>query len=55
MAFNDSAAWFGRRSCTKRISFDRITIVPITMVAFKSSVTYEIAASTVSSRLKGFR
>ncbi|MNT76416.1 hypothetical protein D3C72_2154160 [compost metagenome] len=38
MAFRRSAARFERPSCTKRSRVERITMVPMTMVAFGSSV-----------------
>lgn len=53
-ALSRSAARWERPSCTKRISVDSTTMLPITTVALASSVSQETAASAVSSRLKGF-
>ncbi|KAG1605500.1 hypothetical protein G6F45_014177 [Rhizopus arrhizus] len=54
-AFRRAAARLERPSCTKRISVDSSTIAPITIVALRSSVSQDTAASTVSSRLNGLR
>ncbi len=54
MALSASAALLDLPSCQKRSRVESTTIAPITMAAFMSSVTYEMTASSVSSRLKGF-
>ena len=54
IALRASAAWLDLVSCQKRNKVESTTIEKITMAAFMSSVSQEMTASKVSSRLKGF-
>jgi len=54
-ALSRSAARLERPSWMKRIKVDSSTMVPITTVALRSSVSQETTANTVSSRLNGLR
>ena len=55
MALSASAALFALASCQKRSNVENTTMVPMTRVAFMSSVSQETRASSVSSRLNGLR
>jgi len=54
IALSASAAWLDLLSCQKRSSVDSTTMEKITVAAFRSSVSQEITANRVSSRLNGF-
>ncbi len=54
MAFKASAALFDLASCQKRNRVESTTMEKITVAAFMSSVSQEITANRVSSRLNGF-
>ncbi|MNL14119.1 hypothetical protein D3C87_1350490 [compost metagenome] len=54
IALSASAAWLDLLSCQKRSRVESTTMEKITMAAFMSSVSQEMTASKVSSRLNGF-
>ncbi|MNN60365.1 hypothetical protein D3C81_1755410 [compost metagenome] len=54
MAFSASAAWLDLLSCQKRSNVDSTTMEKITTAALRSSVSHEITANNVSSKLNGF-
>ncbi|MCY1420966.1 hypothetical protein D9M71_366050 [compost metagenome] len=54
IALRASAAWLDLVSCQKRRKVESTTMEKITMAAFMSSVSQEMTASNVSSRLNGF-
>ncbi|MNZ70312.1 hypothetical protein D3C78_886450 [compost metagenome] len=54
IALRASAAWLDLVSCQKRSKVESTTMEKITMAAFMSSVSQEMTASSVSSRLNGF-
>ncbi len=54
MALSASAALFDLASCQKRSRVESTTMEKITVAALRSSVSQEISASRVNSRLKGF-
>ena len=54
IAFSASAAWLDLVSCQNRSNVESTTMEKITMAAFMSSVSQEMTASNVSSRLNGF-
>ncbi|MNF19468.1 hypothetical protein D3C80_2242940 [compost metagenome] len=54
IAFRASAAWLDLVSCQKRNRVDSTTMEKITTAPFMSSVSQEMTASNVSSKLNGF-